>query len=616
MRKPQTGSKVVAGLAGGALLAAGLQFTAPAAFGDDNVERTITGTLEDTTPFRFTVPADWNGTVFVDLDGSGNPSAVARALIDGGAAYGGTSRNVTGWNIAQALDNQVEALERLGAEIGEPTRAIAMGASQGGFVAAGVAQRHPDAIDGVVAMCGGLSGTVSQWNQKLDTVFVLKQLLDRDGELPVIGVQDVTASTNGWRSLLAAAQGTPEGKARIALASAIGQLPAFAQGAALPDPADLEAYQAGWYGALSGGPLPYIGQAMSSRRNIEIVTGGNPSWNVGIDYVRQLEKASPEAQAAVAALYEQAGLSLADDLALVNGTERIAADPEAVARFAEGLQFNGEISVPVVTLDNLGDQISTIAQQAEYKRLVTEAGNGDLLRQAFVPTAGHCSFTNAERVAAAHLLLHRLDTGSWGDRDTVEALNAHAESLDLGAARFIEYTPDRFNRSPLDQDLEGIPVTAEVTDEAGALMLTVAEFGEGVDLIRSGTAPDRWRFTGELPTITVTDSRNAAQAAGGGWSTSGQSTAFTSDAATLGAEHFGWDPRVLDARPGVTAGARSVTALDGGDGLAVPSTLATATDEGRRGATDLGAGLFLDIPVGTPEGEYTAAVTVSLFPTD
>src|SRR5690606_8329066 len=136
--------------------------------------------------------------------------------------------------------------------------------------------------------------------------------------------------------------------------------------------------------------------------------------------------------------------------------ERIAADPDAVAKFAEGIQFNGEISVPVVTLDGIGDQISTVSQQAEYARLVTRAGNADLLRQAFVPTIGHCGFTVAEQVTAAQLLLHRLDTGSWSDRDSVASLNEHATGLDLGAARFVEYQPDFFNRSPLDQDINGV----------------------------------------------------------------------------------------------------------------------------------------------------------------
>ena len=192
---------------------------------------------------------------------------------------------MTGWNIAAAIDNQIEALERFEDAVGPAAQRIATGSSMGGFVAAGVAQRHANEIDGVASFCGG-SGSVSQWNQKLDTVFVLSQLLDPEGVLPVVGIQDVNASVAAWRERLAAAQSTPEGRA-IALAAAIGQLPAVAVGTATHGSRH-RCVSGGWHGALAGDGLPYIGQAMSSRRSIEAVVGGNPSWNDGIDYAEQL----------------------------------------------------------------------------------------------------------------------------------------------------------------------------------------------------------------------------------------------------------------------------------------------------------------------------------------
>lgn len=427
--------------------------SAPAAAED---ERVITGSLQDSTPFRFIVPDDWNGTVFVDLDfGPSGPIAPhVQHLLDDGAAYGGTTRSVTGWDIASAIDNQIEALRRFAGEVGTPERAITMGASMGGFVAAGVAQRYPSLIDGVVSMCGGLSGSVSQWNQKLDTVFVLSNLLDPEGSLPVVDIPaDVNGSVDAWRARLAEAQATPEGRARIALAAAIGQLPAYSSSAPRPEPRDVEAYQAGWYGALSGDGLPYIGQAMSSRRSIEALVGGNPSWNTGIVYADQFRKLAPDARRVVEKLYKDAGLSLADDLAQVDAAPRIEADPAAVERFEKGIEFDGNLEVPVVTLVNIGDQISTVAQQEEYERVVKKAGNADLLRQTYVDSAGHCAFTAAERVAAAELLLHRLDTGKWQGRENHQRMNDAARALGLGDARFIPFSPDTFNR-PYTASLE------------------------------------------------------------------------------------------------------------------------------------------------------------------
>jgi pimeloyl-ACP methyl ester carboxylesterase len=428
-------------------VATGLAFSASPALADEG-ERVLEGRLSDSTPYRFIVPDEWNGTVFVDMDFAAGPVGEAQqALIDRGSAYGGTTRNVTGWNIAGAIANQIEALDVFAAEMGEPTQAITMGNSMGGFVAAATGELHPDRIDGVVAACGGLSGTVSQWNQKLDTVFVLSELLDPEGTLPVVDIPaDVAGAQQAWIRHLTAAQETPEGQARIALAAAIGQLPAWSQTIADPDPRDATTYEQAWFGALAGDPLPYIGQAMSSRRTSTLLFGGLPSWNTGIDYADQLRKASPEARHVVADLYERAGLDLGADLTTVNAADRYAADPDAVERFAATYEFTGEISVPTVTLNNLGDQISTVAQQSAYEERVRKAGNASLLRQTYVASAGHCNFTAAESVTAAEVLLERLETGHWGEGATVHRLNRAAEALDLGEARFVRFQPDHFNR--------------------------------------------------------------------------------------------------------------------------------------------------------------------------
>jgi len=430
-----------------AAAAVAITATAAPAVAAEYGDTIIAGRLSDTTAYRFVVPDNWNGTVFVNLDfAAGSPSAAQQALIDRGYSVGGTTRNVTGWNLGAAVDNQIEALDAFTAAVGEPDRTIAMGNSMGGMIAATTGELHPDRIDGVLAACGGLSGTVSQWNQKLDTVFVLSQLLDPAGVLPVEDVPaDIESARSGWLTRLAEAQQSPEGRARIALAAAIGQLPAWSQSIADPDPHDILDYQAAWYGALAGDPLPYIGQAMSSRYTSTLTFGGMPSWNTGIDYAEQLHEASPESRRVVQELYDAAGLSLDDDLATVNSGERVFADPDAVERFAASYEFTGNISVPTLTLNNVGDQISTVAQQQEYEERVTQAGNASLLRQTYVASAGHCNFTAAETVAAVELLLNRLDTGHWGSANAVQ-MNRAASALNLGDTRFLGFHPDRFNR--------------------------------------------------------------------------------------------------------------------------------------------------------------------------
>jgi pimeloyl-ACP methyl ester carboxylesterase len=412
------------------------------------------GRLADGTPYRFVVPDHWNGTVIVDLDfASRAPGEPLTAELTGrGYAVGGTTRTVTSWDIAAAIDNQAAALERFEEVFGEPRWAVASGRSMGGFVSAGAAQVHPDAFDAAVPFCGGLGGAVGQWNQKLDTVFTLKSLLFADRPLPVTGIPaDTGQATRAWTSALAEAQATPEGRARIALAAAIGQLPSWgldADGAATPKPVpgDTDAVQEGMYLALAGGAQPYIGQAMSSRRAIETLAGGNPSWNTGVDYARQFAAASQEQRRAVRELYARAGLDLREELRTLDRAPRIAADPAAVRYLEKGIVFDGDLRIPVLTVSPVGDQISTVAQQQSYGLVARRAGNAGMLRQSYVDTVGHCTFTPGEQVAAVTAMTERLTTGRWSGTATPESLNRLTESAQDAPGRYVRHRPPVFNR--------------------------------------------------------------------------------------------------------------------------------------------------------------------------
>ncbi|WP_263119666.1 alkaline phosphatase [Cellulomonas sp. RIT-PI-Y] len=164
-----------------------------------------------------------------------------------------------------------------------------------------------------------------------------------------------------------------------------------------------------------------------------------------------------------------------------------------------------------------------------------------------------------------------------------------------------------------------IPLTATVPQAGeveGSLTLSVADFGEGVALGGGANLGDRLRFTGTLPTVSVTDSRSNAQAGTGGWTVSGQAADLSTGSQILRARHLGWTPGLLTTKPGVTPGSAVQAALGGGEGLGSPATLATATSDGRLGTTDLTADLSLEVPVDTRAGEYAGHLTVSLFPVD
>jgi len=394
---------------------------------------TIKGSLPDGATYLIEVPANWNGTLFLYshgyvVPGTPNPAhdvgdPVTRFfMLSSGYALAGSSYATTGWAIHEALPDQIAVLDVFKKMMGPPKRTIAWGHSLGGIITAGLIQRNPERFVAALPMCGVLSGGVATWNTALDAVFAFKTLLAPGTGLQLVNIANPVANLDLAELVLAEAQGTPQGRARIALVGALGDLP-------------------GWFTPLSPEPAPtdFAGQEMNQfqwdqqvdfpfafafRAELEARAQGNVSWNTGVDYRRQLEHSIGRDQ--VRALYEAAGLDLDADLKLLNETVRISADPEAVHYLERNIIFDGEIHIPVLTLHTKGDGLVVVQNESAYKKVVDEAGNGEFLRRTFVDRAGHCAFTPAETIAAVQKLINRLDTGRWHDVDATDLNNAAA----------------------------------------------------------------------------------------------------------------------------------------------------------------------------------------------
>jgi hypothetical protein len=183
------------------------------------------------------------------------------------------------------------------------------------------------------------------------------------------------------------------------------------------------------------------------------------SWNTGVNYVADLAKSADLKE--VEALYKSAGLSLTKDLQTLNSAPRISAKPSAVAYLARYISFNGNISIPVLSMHTTGDGLVVPENEQAYRSVVDRDGNGNLLRQIFVNRAGHCAFTPAETLTALQTLLNRLSTGHW-HVPSPAGLNAEAtnfgpslnvftsgSSLVPTAPEFISFSPTKYLR-PFD----------------------------------------------------------------------------------------------------------------------------------------------------------------------
>jgi hypothetical protein len=224
-----------------------------------------------------------------------------------------------------------------------------------------------------------------------------------------------------------AAQQTAQGRARIALAAALGDTPGwFTPLSPEPAPTDYAAQEQNQLLWDTQVDFPFV---FAFRAELEARAGGNPSWTTGVNFARQLRKSADFRE--VAALYQAAGLSLRDDLRTLNRAEPVAADPQAVSYLRANISFNGQISVPVLSMHTTGDGLVVPENEQAYASVVRRAGHAELLRQVFISRAGHCAFTPAETVSAVQVLLSRLATGHW-DRTALQPASLNASAAALG----------------------------------------------------------------------------------------------------------------------------------------------------------------------------------------
>ncbi|PPG48812.1 MULTISPECIES: hypothetical protein [unclassified Rathayibacter] len=171
---------------------------------------------------------------------------------------------------------------------------------------------------------------------------------------------------------------------------------------------------------------------------------------------------------------------------------------------------------------------------------------------------------------------------------------------------------------------DDVDVNVNIADlpGTGALSMTVA--ADSTTLTEAGSDNVRRQFTGTLPTVTVTDTRDAADVSpDSAWYVIGTASDFTSaDGSTIGAENLGWTPDLVDGGDlgEVAAGDEVGTVIDGGVngvGLKGKELLAIVASNSQQvnpeGSWSADADLFLRTPVNVDAGAYSSTITLSLF---
>jgi pimeloyl-ACP methyl ester carboxylesterase len=415
-----------------ALVGTGLSGT-PAAAANPG-RHTYTGTIGG-AEYKVETPERWNGTLLIYSHpyypagmpefppGHGNRDDSEAWLLEQGYALAASDfKGRTGFVVKEAVHDQIGVLDWFEDHVGKPRRTVATGSSGGGAISLLLAEKYPQRIDGVLAMCAPID-LYGQLNLSLDINFALKTLLAADAEdIELVNAKDPAGSVQRLQQVLTEKVETAQGRARIALASSFGNVAGW-NSALDPKPVSVEdqgraLHQILMYGAV--GVFGAVGQADLAEH-----AGGNPSYNVGVDYARQLAKS--DQLDFVRKAYREAGLDLGKDLARLAAAPRISPDPQARQWMLRNAVPRGTTPSPVATLHNTVD-LAVPDHERWYAGQVRQHGDPADLRQLFVARATHCAFTVAEEAVALQTLLTRIDTGHWPTTDPGR-LNAKAAAL-------------------------------------------------------------------------------------------------------------------------------------------------------------------------------------------
>jgi uncharacterized protein len=424
---------VIAGLSPGGLLHA-----APGS------GTSLSGRLSDGAIWQARVPPEWNGTLLLFSHGYSfrlqppqlSPPGVESWLLRHGYALLASSYSKPGWALAEAVPDQLATLDAFSARVGKPKRTIAWGASMGGLVTVALAETHPQRFAAALPECGSLAGSVGMMNEALDGAFAFKTLLAPRSAIRLVDTGDDRVNAGRAEAVLQAALQTPQGRARIALAAALAQIPPWTTRNSMQPPSD------DYSGQLTQVGASFVRGVFLPRADQERRAGGVFSWNIGVDYRRQLALSGRRAW--VEHWYREAGLDLDQDLATLDSAPRISAAPGAVAYMLAHYAPSGDLTIPMLSMHSLGDGMTVPTQQQAYDSAVRAAGDGVNLAIAWVHRAGHCNFAPAEQIAALQTLIERLDEGTW--HASARQLNERARATGLGASAFVDHRSPPFLR--------------------------------------------------------------------------------------------------------------------------------------------------------------------------
>lgn len=331
--------------------------------------------------YRFQVPDGmdgdvWNGRVVYYAHGGQPPKLFAAPFIqpepflDGllalGFAVAQSSYSGTGWAVKEAIVemHQLQGLFR--ARFGAPTRAYLLGRSLGGLIVLSMADRYPGQYDGVLPICAVVGGA----HMTHDEFLFMRTAFDvyYPGALPgtALDVPDEFGFADAFGAVFSAVFGDPAGAL-----------------------------------AMASEPLLNVNAADFSELTLNLalrmalqaeLTGELVARSHGHNFFDNLDV-------------------VFDDPTLDARIERFVSHPDAERYLDRYFEPSGYLRIPVITLHNVRDPITSIEHEYRFADVVDAAGSSALLVQRTVDRFGHCAFNDQEVVNAMVDLVNWVEAG-------------------------------------------------------------------------------------------------------------------------------------------------------------------------------------------------------------
>ncbi len=330
--------------------------------------------------YRIEVPDDWNGELVIwahgyfgtglELEVENHP--LRPLLISQGYAWAASSYSRNDYDVATGVQDTHALTRRFNGIVGRPDRIYISGASMGGHITAVAVEQYPNTYDGALAICGALAD-FEQFDYLMDFNVAAQQIGIGSSAFPVEPVSYL-----------------------------FGVVPTIK--------ANLEPFPGAW-------PFVLNSSGENLKNLVELRTGGvRPNYDLGFvfwnapfldDFLFQLGTLgntiirSPGIAVDnydVVYQFDSDPTLSPDEIAFNDGVFRQMADPQA--RNSNGLAqlpvTTGDLSVPMITVHNLGDLFVPVLNEIEYARRVAEHGNSEFLVQRAVRGVGHCDITPLE----------------------------------------------------------------------------------------------------------------------------------------------------------------------------------------------------------------------------